>query len=101
MVRVENGARPIRRTRPRTCIGCGTESPKKGLIRVVRKPDGSVSIDPTGKAPGRGAYLCASMECLREAKKRKALFRCLKVEIPASLYDEIEAYIATLPERTD
>jgi predicted RNA-binding protein YlxR (DUF448 family) len=41
------------------------------------------------------------MECLREAKKRKALFRCLKVEIPASLYDEIEAYIATLPERTD
>ncbi|NLI95595.1 MAG: YlxR family protein [Synergistaceae bacterium] len=101
MARRENGARPIRRTRPRTCVGCGTESPKKGLIRVVRKPDGEVSIDPTGKAPGRGAYLCASADCLREAKKRKALSRCLKVVIPESLYDELESYIANLPERKD
>jgi predicted RNA-binding protein YlxR (DUF448 family) len=67
----------------------------------VRKPDGSVSIDPTGKAAGRGAYLCASIDCLREAKKRKALSRCLKVEIPASLYDELETYIAALSERMD
>ena len=44
-----------RRKRPRTCVGCGAESPKRGLLRVVRGPDGKVAYDPTGKAPGRGA----------------------------------------------
>jgi predicted RNA-binding protein YlxR (DUF448 family) len=99
MVGRENGARAIRRVRPRTCIGCGTESPKRGLIRVVRKPDGGFAIDPTGRAPGRGAYLCVNIECVKEARRRKALSRCLKVEVPPSFYDEIEAFIETMSER--
>ncbi len=96
MVRREIGARTVRRVRPRTCVGCGVESAKKGLLRIVRKNDGELAIDLTGRAPGRGAYLCANLECLKEARRRKALSRCLKVEVPASFYEEIAAAIASL-----
>jgi len=101
MARRETGAATVRRVRPRTCVGCGVESPKKGLIRIVRNPDGELAVDPTGRAPGRGAYLCANLECLKEARRRKALSRCLKVEVPASFYEEIAATIATLSPREE
>jgi predicted RNA-binding protein YlxR (DUF448 family) len=94
MVRREPGT--VRRTRPRTCVGCGEEAPKRGLLRIVRKPDGGIAIDPTGKAAGRGAYICPNPECLKEARRRKALTRCLKVEVPPSFYEELSAYIETL-----
>ena len=48
---------PVKKQRPRTCVGCGEESPKRTLLRVVRSPEGEVRYDPTGKANGRGAYL--------------------------------------------
>lgn len=97
----ETGARTVRRVRPRTCIGCGIESAKKGLVRIVRKSDGELAVDLTGRAAGRGAYLCGNLECLKEARRRKALSRCLKVEVPASFYEEIAAAIASLPVKED
>jgi len=101
MVPREKGARTVRRVRPRTCVGCGVESAKKGLVRIVRTSEGELAIDLTGRAPGRGAYLCANLECLKEARRRKALSRCLKVEVPASFYEEIAAAIANLSMQED
>jgi predicted RNA-binding protein YlxR (DUF448 family) len=60
--------------------------PKKGLMRVVRSPDGLVSLDTTGRASGRGAYLCADAECVRKAMKKNALSRALKQPVDRSVY---------------
>ena len=56
----------------RTCAGCNQKQNKYTLIRIVKSPDGTVSIDPSGKANGRGAYLCRNLTCLQQAKKNKA-----------------------------
>ena len=74
----------------RQCMGCREMKPKKELIRVVRSPEGSVSLDFKGKAPGRGAYLCPDLQCLRKARKSGSIGRVLEVEIPAEIYDEME-----------
>jgi predicted RNA-binding protein YlxR (DUF448 family) len=79
-----------RRKRPRTCVGCRKEEGKRGLLRVVRSPEGEVRIDPGGKAPGRGAYLCRNIECLRAAKKRDALSKALKTKVPREIYEALE-----------
>lgn len=81
------------RQRPRTCVACREESPKRALFRVVRSPLGSVAIDERGKLPGRGAYLCASLECIEKARKTKALSRALKTEIAADIYDQLAEYV--------
>ncbi|MBQ4247079.1 MAG: YlxR family protein [Ruminococcus sp.] len=57
----------------RMCVGCGEMKPKKELIRIVTDPEGNVSVDPTGKKAGRGAYICKSTECLKKAGKSKKL----------------------------
>lgn len=80
---------PVKKQRPRTCVGCGEESPKRTLLRVVRSPEGEVRYDPTGKANGRGAYLCADPACVAAAKKKKSLSRALKTEVPESVYEEL------------
>ena len=74
----------------RQCMGCREMKPKKELIRVVRSPEGSVSLDFKGKAPGRGAYLCPDLQCLKKARKSGSMGRVLEVEIPAEIYDEME-----------
>jgi hypothetical protein len=61
--------------------------PKAELVRVVRSPEGTVSVDLRGKAPGRGAYVCRSVDCLKKALRSKALSRSLEVEIPPEVYD--------------
>lgn len=63
--------RTDKRKSPRTCVGCGEESPKRELIRIIRTPEGEVRYDPTGKANGRGAYLCRRSDCVALAKKKK------------------------------
>ena len=73
----------------RQCIGCMTSRPKKELVRVVRAPNGEISIDPVGKKPGRGAYLCPDPACLAKAKKKKALERCFEQPVPAEVYDAL------------
>lgn len=74
----------------RQCTGCREMKPKKELIRVVRSPEGSVALDFKGKAPGRGAYLCPDLQCLKKARKSGSIGRVLEVEIPAEIYDEME-----------
>ena len=70
----------------RQCLGCREMKPKKELIRVVRAPDGSVSLDSRGKSPGRGAYVCPSGECLKKAVKSRALERALETPVPEDIY---------------
>ena len=60
------------------------------LLRVVRTPDGAVIYDPTGKANGRGAYVCRSVECLKKARKARRLERVFSSQIPDEVYDMME-----------
>src|SRR5262245_37918115 len=79
----------------RTCVACRQTDEKRDLLRVVRQPDGAVCFDPKGKLSGRGAYVCASAECLALARKQKKLERSLKVSgIPEDLFDALRARIA-------
>ena len=64
--------------------------PKKELVRVVKSPEGEISLDLTGKSPGRGAYVCRSVECLRKARKSRGLERAFSCQIPAEIYDRME-----------
>ena len=73
----------------RQCLGCREMKPKKELIRVVRSPEGEISLDFKGKKPGRGAYLCPDPECLKKAMKSKALDRSLETQIPQEVYDRL------------
>lgn len=73
----------------RRCLGCMESFPKKELIRVVRQPDGTVTIDHRGKVSGRGAYICRSTECLRKAEKARRLSRALECEIPEDVMDRL------------
>ena len=75
----------------RMCAGCRERAPKKELIRVVRTPDGGLILDAREKASGRGAYICRKAECLRKARKSRALERMLNIAIPPEAYDELEA----------
>jgi len=75
----------------RQCLGCREMKAKKELVRVVRSPEGTVSVDLRGKAPGRGAYVCPNPDCLKKALRSKALSRSLEVEIPPEIYDTLTA----------
>ena len=74
----------------RQCLGCREMKPKKDLIRVVRSPEGTISLDFRGKASGRGAYLCRSGDCLKKAVKSKALERAFSAPIPSEVYDRLQ-----------
>lgn len=74
----------------RQCIGCMEGRPKKELIRIVRNKEGDIKIDFTGKAAGRGAYICNSVECLSKAQKKKALNRAFEQEIDQSIYQQLQ-----------
>ncbi|MDR1299428.1 MAG: YlxR family protein [Oscillospiraceae bacterium] len=80
-----------KKTPARLCLGCREMKPKRELIRVVRSPEGVVSLDITGKGPGRGAYLCRDAQCLKRAIKSKALSRALGHEIPQAVYEGLAA----------
>ena len=75
----------------RQCLGCREMKPKKELIRVVRDKEGNVSLDFKGKAPGRGAYVCHSADCLKKAIRAKALERAFSAAIPEEVYAGLEA----------
>ena len=74
----------------RQCMGCRERKEKRELIRVVRSPEGAVNLDFRGKAPGRGAYICPDMACLKKAIRSKALERSLEVAIPDEIYARLE-----------
>ena len=75
----------------RQCLGCREMKPKRELLRVVRSPEGAVTLDLRGKASGRGAYVCPNPECLKRAVKTKALSRAFETEIPQEVYDALLA----------
>ena len=75
----------------RQCLGCREQKPKRELIRVVRSPEGDISLDFRGKANGRGAYICPDPACLKKAVKQKALERALQTPIPEEIYAQLAA----------
>ena len=75
----------------RQCVGCREMKPKKELIRAVKSPEGAISLDFKGKAPGRGAYVCPDPACLKRAIKAKSLERAFETAIPAEVYDALVA----------
>jgi uncharacterized protein len=79
-----------RKVPTRTCTGCATSTDKRQFVRVVRTPDGHVEIDPTGKANGRGAYLCADSDCFEMARKRRRLDSALRVTLKDDDYTRLK-----------
>ena len=73
----------------RQCVGCREMKPKRELVRIVRSPEGQVSVDLKGRSPGRGAYVCRDENCLKRAISSKALSRSLDIDIPQELYDSL------------
>lgn len=74
----------------RQCLGCREMKNKKDLIRVVRSPEGAISLDFKGKMPGRGAYVCPDPACLAKARKSRALERAFETVVPGEVYDLLE-----------
>lgn len=74
----------------RKCTGCGEMKPKKELVRVVKTPEGEISLDPTDKMNGRGAYLCKDPQCLRKAQKSKRIEKALSCTVPDEIYNKLE-----------
>ncbi len=89
-----NTARPKKHQPERKCLGCGESKLKSELARIVRAPDGSVSLDLIGKKSGRGAYICKSAECLKKCRRARRIERSLEVEIPDEVWSAIEKELA-------
>ena len=80
----------IKKIPERTCIGCQQIRPKMQMIRIVRSPEGEISVDKTGKKSGRGAYICPEIECFQMAEKSRRLERAFSCKIENSVYRELE-----------
>lgn len=88
-----------RKTPTRTCVGCGRADDKRSLVRIVRTPDGHIEVDPTGKANGRGAYVCADIECYDTAARRRRFDSALRARLQDDDLDrlrrDLEALLST------
>ena len=82
----------------RQCLGCREHKPKRELLRVVRSPEGEISLDPRGKKPGRGAYICPAESCFTRARKSNALARALDCAIPDEAYDALAGQLEAAGE---
>ena len=78
----------------RMCIACHEMKPKKEMLRIVKPKEGDVFIDFSGKAAGRGAYICDDPECIRKLKRSRLLNKAFSADIPLTVYDAIEAFFA-------
>lgn len=92
---------PKRKIPLRKCTGCGEMKPKKELVRIVKSPEGEVSLDLKGKASGRGAYICSCDACFKLARKTKRLQKALSCEIPDSVFCKIEEKLSGLEVEND
>ena len=79
----------VRKTPQRKCLGCNQVKDKKELVRVVRSPEGEVSVDRAGKKPGRGAYVCPCTECIEKAIANKSLERALEIKVTQEVKEEL------------
>ena len=80
----------------RKCTGCNEMKPKKELIRVLKTTEEEIVLDKTGKKNGRGAYLCNSLECFKQARKTKGLERSLQIKIPDEIYETLEKELSAV-----
>ena len=87
------------RSKPlRLCIACGTQRSKKEMIRIVKSKDSVISLDPTGRAAGRGAYICNDIDCIQKAEKSKALDRSFKMKVQKETYLKLAEEMKELSE---
>ena len=77
----------------RKCLATNESFPKKDLLRIVRTPEGEIKVDETGKLNGKGAYICKSIDAVNIARKTKVFSKALEIDVPDSVYDEIERII--------
>jgi predicted RNA-binding protein YlxR (DUF448 family) len=96
---IKKGPRP-KHVPQRTCIACRSHDAKRGLVRIVRTPSGTVEVDETGKKNGRGAYLCRTRECWETGLARKALENALKVPIDPENRARLKSFGESLPGRS-
>lgn len=78
----------------RKCMGCMESHDKSALIRVVRSPEGEISLDKTGKKSGRGAYVCPKLSCMKKARKARRIEKALECEISEDIYTALESEFA-------
>lgn len=87
-------ALPQRKIPMRQCLGCNEHKPKIELIRILRTPEGEITLDTTGKKSGRGAYICKNPACLKKVRKNRRAESNLGVSIPEEVWDQLEAALA-------
>ena len=80
----------VKKIPQRQCVGCREMKEKRELLRIVKSPEGVISLDFSGKKPGRGAYVCRRPECLQKARKNRSLERAFEIQIPAEVYETLE-----------
>ncbi len=90
----ENNKPSTKKIPVRRCVGCGAHFPKGELVRVLRTPEGEVTLDLTGKKSGRGAYICKKAACLKKARKSRRIESSLECSIPDAVYDKMEEEIS-------
>ena len=78
----------------RNCTGCNEMKEKRELVRIVRDPEGNISVDLTGKKSGRGAYICRDKKCLNAAKRAKRLDRAFECTVPDEVYERLEGELS-------
>lgn len=79
----------VRKIPMRRCVGCMESKPKKELMRIVYSPEGELVLDPTGKANGRGVYLCLKEECIEKARKKRAVSRGLERDVDSQQLEKV------------
>ena len=88
----------VRKVPMRKCVGCGEMKNKKELIRVLKTPEGEITLDASGRKNGRGAYLCRDAACLKKAEKTRGLERSLGVQIVPEIYEKLREEMDQLGE---
>ncbi len=94
MAKKQNNPLPQRKIPMRQCLGCNEHKPKTELIRILRTPEGEITLDTTGKKSGRGAYICKNPACLKKLRKNRRAESNLGVSIPEEVWDALEAALA-------
>ena len=94
MAKKQNTPLPQKKIPMRQCLGCNEHKPKIELIRILRTPEGEITLDTTGKKSGRGAYICKNPVCLKKLRKNRRAESNLGVSIPEEVWDALEAALA-------
>ncbi len=80
----------------RMCVGCHEMKPKKEILRIVKSQDNTISVDLTGKKPGRGAYVCYNLDCLEKARKARRLEKAFEQAVTQEVYNNLKEEMESL-----